>query len=162
MSAAALQAQLRSLREVVDGMSGDVYRSVTSKASGSIGEHVRHCLDHARALLTGMATRELSYDARLRGTRIETDPRAAGIEMAMLCVALDGLSDLPPDTPVRLQTIAQRGAPPADLVTTVGREIAFVIQHTIHHCAVIALLLERRDIAVPAQFGYAPSTPLAA
>jgi hypothetical protein len=162
MSAAALQAQLRSLRTVVDGMSVDVYRSVPSRSSGSIGEHVRHCLDHVRALLTGTSVGAVSYDARLRGTRIETDPRAAGIEIAMLSVALGGLDALPPDTPVRLQAVAQHGARPSDLGTTVGREIAFVIQHTIHHCAVIALLLERCDIPVPPRFGYAPSTPVAA
>lgn len=162
MSATVLQAQLRSLRDVLDGMSADVYRSVTSRSSGSIGEHVRHCLDHARALLTGTSRGELSYDARVRGTRIETDPQAASIEIAMLSVALRRLDGVPADTPIRLQAIAERGAPPANLGTTVGREITFVIQHTIHHCAVIALLLERCDIAVPPQFGYAPSTPLSA
>jgi len=160
VSAAALQGQLRSLREVVDGLSIEVYRSVTSRSSGSIGEHVRHCLDHARALLTGMSSGECSYDGRLRGTRIETDPRAAAIEMAMLSVALDRLEAVPADRPIRLQAIAQQGARPTDIRTTVGREIAFVIQHTIQHCAVIALLLEHRDIAVPPRFGYAPSTPL--
>jgi uncharacterized damage-inducible protein DinB len=162
MSAVALRGQLRTLRALVDGLSHDVYRSVTSRSSGSVGEHVRHCLDHARALLAGVTSGELTYDARLRGTRIETDPRAAAIEIGMLCVALDRLDHLPPDTPIRLRTITQRDAAPVEVTTTAGREIAFVIQHTIHHCALIALLLERRDITVPAFFGYAPSTPLPA
>jgi uncharacterized damage-inducible protein DinB len=162
MSAAALRGQLRSLRALVEALSHDVYRSVLSRSSGSVGEHVRHCLDHARALLTGINTGELTYDARLRGTRIETDPGAAAIEIAMLCVALDRLDVLPGETPIRLRTIAQRGEAPVEVITTAGREIAFVIQHTIHHCALIAVLLERRDITVPASFGYAPSTPLPA
>jgi uncharacterized damage-inducible protein DinB len=162
MSAAALQGQLRSLRGLVEGLSQDVYRSVTSRSSGSVGEHVRHCLDHARALLTGVATGELTYDARVRGTRIETDPGAAAIEIAMLCVALARLDVLPADTPIRLRATLRRGDAPVEVRTTAGREISFVIQHTIHHCALIALLLERRDITVPALFGYAPSTPLPA
>jgi uncharacterized damage-inducible protein DinB len=80
----------------------------------------------------------------------------------MLCVALDRLDGLPADLPIRLRTIAERGEAPVEVTTTASREIAFVIQHTIHHCALIALLLERRDIRVPASFGYAPSTPLPA
>ena len=44
-------------------------------------------------------------------------------------------------------------------VTSVGRELAFVMSHTIHHLAVIALLLRDLGIEVPPRFGYAPTTP---
>jgi uncharacterized damage-inducible protein DinB len=43
--------------------------------------------------------------------------------------------------------------------STRARELAFVVSHTIHHQAIIALLMSFQGLAVPAQFGYAPSTP---
>ena len=43
--------------------------------------------------------------------------------------------------------------------TSLGRELAFVVQHTIHHAALIAVLLDILGVRVPADFGYAPSTP---
>lgn len=159
MSVEALQAQLCTLHSIVEGLAEDVYVTRVSRASGSIGEHVRHSLDHARALLTLGGADDLTYDARLRGTPVETDVAEAMREIRRVCTGLDGLSDVPPDRRIRVHVLADASRPPVELTTTIGREIAFVIQHTIHHCALIAVLLERRGIATPARFGYAPSTP---
>ena len=43
--------------------------------------------------------------------------------------------------------------------STLGRELAFVDSHTIHHQALIAVLLELADVPVPDDLGLAPSTP---
>jgi uncharacterized damage-inducible protein DinB len=43
--------------------------------------------------------------------------------------------------------------------STVGRELAFVMSHTTHHQALIAMLLATMGVAAPAWFGYAPATP---
>jgi uncharacterized damage-inducible protein DinB len=44
--------------------------------------------------------------------------------------------------------------------STVARELAFVISHTVHHSAAIALLATRMGpCRLPARFGLAPSTP---
>ena len=43
--------------------------------------------------------------------------------------------------------------------TTVARELAFVVSHTIHHSALVAVLLEHGSRRVPARFGVAPTTP---
>jgi uncharacterized damage-inducible protein DinB len=155
----ALQAHLHSLRVLVESLGEHTYRATPRTSSGSAGEHVRHCLDHARALISGMAARHMSYDSRLRGTAIETDPRAAGEEIARLCTALDHLNTDDMRTALTLETQTHRGAPPIRVETTVGRELAFVAQHTIHHCATLAVVLEGMEIAVPERFGYAPSTP---
>src|SRR5215467_1085665 len=45
--------------------------------SGSIGEHVRHTLDHIAALLKADGFQPLSYDHRQRGSAVETDLQAA-------------------------------------------------------------------------------------
>ncbi len=158
MSVQALQSQLRTLRAVVEGLPEELFRARVSQSSGSIGEHVRHSLDHARALLTLNDGDELTYDARLRGTPVETHPDVAAREIGRVCGDLDHLR-VTFDAPIRLHLVAEAGRRPTQLTSTLEREIAFVIQHTIHHCALIALLLERRGIAAPVRFGYAPSTP---
>jgi hypothetical protein len=43
--------------------------------------------------------------------------------------------------------------------STLGRELAFVASHTIHHQALIAMLLGVQDVDAPDRLGYAPSTP---
>jgi uncharacterized damage-inducible protein DinB len=157
----ALQAQLRSLREVIERLQAEDYRSAPSGVSGSIGAHVRHCLDHVDALLTGMDGFEMTYDSRARGTAAETDPLIAMIEIDRLCVELDDLSEQTLTRPVALRSVAQRGRVPVRVSSTLGREVAFVIQHTIHHCAILAILLELVGMDVSNGFGYAPSTPRA-
>jgi len=157
----ALQAHLYSLGRLVESLGEHTYRAAPRASSGSAGEHVRHCLDHARALISGMGERQMSYDSRLRGTAVETDPRAAGAEIGRLCAALDHLDADHMTTPLTLETQTHRDAPPIRVETTIGRELAFVAQHTLHHCATLAVLLEGMGIAVPERFGYAPSTPAA-
>lgn len=155
----ALRAHLRSLRDLVGDLDPNTYRATPSRTSGSVGEHIRHCLDHARALLAGSAHDELSYDSRLRGTHLETDPRAAVDEIDRLCFDLEDIDERALERPIRLRAMTHRDVLPTLVATTLGREVAFVIQHTIHHCAIVAILLDRLGVAVPDRFGYAPSTP---
>jgi uncharacterized damage-inducible protein DinB len=155
----ALKTQLRLLRDVIERLRAEDYRSAPSGVSGSIGAHVRHCLDHVDALLTGMDAFEMTYDSRLRGTVVETDPLIAMIEIDRLSVELDDASEATLARPVVLRSLAEPGRQPVRASSTLGREVAFVIQHTVHHCAVLSILLERIGVDVPARFGYAPSTP---
>jgi uncharacterized damage-inducible protein DinB len=155
----ALRGQLQSLRRVVVRLPPAIYRAAPSQVSGSVGAHVRHCLDHARALVAQPRSGELCYDSRLRGTPVETEPLVAVDEIDRLCLDLE---DLRPDSladEVRLRSMTDRDGTAVHVRSTFGREVAFVIQHTIHHAAIIALLLHELGIPVPPDFGYAPSTP---
>jgi hypothetical protein len=40
----------------------------------------------------------------------------------------------------------------------VGRELAFVLSHTVHHNALIAVMALTLGVSIPDRFGYAPST----
>ena len=40
----------------------------------------------------------------------------------------------------------------------VGRQLAFLLSHTIHHCALIAVMMRLRGLATPPGFGLAPAT----
>ncbi len=155
----ALKALLQQLREVITLMPGPMYLARPSaRVSGSVGEHVRHCLDHVSALVAAMASGELSYDHRRRGTTVETEATTAVNEIERLFVRLDRVRDVRPHQAIAVSSLVSRDGPPLHLRSTVAREVAFVVQHTIHHCALIALLVEWQGWRVPYGFGVAPST----
>src|SRR6266571_7096291 len=76
---------LDELHTLLTGVTLDVYCArFATDVSGSIGEHIRHCLDHVSALLGADASTTLSYDCRERGTAVETDPTEAAQQILRL------------------------------------------------------------------------------
>jgi uncharacterized damage-inducible protein DinB len=75
-------------------------------------------------------------------------------------VRLGAISDALLDRPLTLVAQTHADGRSVRVRTTAGRELAFVISHTIHHSALIAVLLERADEAVPVGLGLAPTTPM--
>jgi uncharacterized damage-inducible protein DinB len=131
------------------------YRSARARdVSGSVGGHIRHSLDHVAALVRGFESGEVDYDARVRGTAVESCREAARDEIGRLLARLESIAGYSPDTPVWVNVSTPDLAP-----STLARELAFVSSHTIHHFALVALLLHDMGVRVPPRFGYAPSTP---
>ena len=146
---------LGQLATVVAKLDDSPYRLERAReVSGSVGGHVRHCLDHVAALVRGLETGHIDYDARVRGTAVESRREAALHEIARLVECLREIAGHTPDMPVWVDVGGPDFAP-----STLARELAFVSSHTIHHFAIVALLLHDMGIRVPPRFGYAPSTP---
>jgi uncharacterized damage-inducible protein DinB len=165
---AAREPPISALIRVLDDLALVVMRldaeTFTSRPrpdiSGSIGGHVRHVLDHVTAFVEAGSRGQLNYDQRQRGTDVEADPVAALSRICALHGGLERIATRDLDDPIRV--VAQFAADGSTLATwsTIGRELAFVMSHTIHHQAIIALLLDDDGLpALPARFGYAPSTP---
>jgi uncharacterized damage-inducible protein DinB len=156
----ALQQLLGDTAVLLLGIDATMYVArPAERVSGSVGEHVRHLLDHVAALVAADPGVALSYDHRERGTAVEIDPAAALRQILRLQAALGRWAERPLDTPVRVTSRIDAGGPPVVGWSTLGRELAFVVSHTIHHQAMIALLLAVQGMATPERFGYAPSTP---
>lgn len=152
---------LEQLRDLVELMPKAMYvAQPAARVSGSIGEHVRHCLDHVSAFTAALSGDELSYDHRLRGTTLEVEPRTAVAEIERLFVRLERVPPTSLDRQLTLTSLVAAGRP-LTMRTTIARELAFVVQHTIHHCALIAVLVEWQGGRVPHGFGLAPSTAAA-
>ena len=128
--------------------------------SGSVGEHVRHILDHVTAFAVAREQTVLTYDHRERGTAVEADSVAALRMIMRLRALLDDVGDGQLDRPMLLSAVISRGCEPMLMRTTRRRELASVISHTVHHQALIAVLLAMADVDVPDAFGRAPTTPL--
>ena len=156
----ALRGRLEELMRLVLTLPAEAYGARTSRTSGSIGEHVRHVLDHISSFVAARPSAVLSYDHRTRGTAVETEPSAAIREMMRLAAALESWDNRSLDEPVAVVAVLSTDGQSVNGWSTLGRELAFVMSHTIHHQAIVALLLEQQGTEVPDErFGYAPSTP---
>jgi uncharacterized damage-inducible protein DinB len=150
---------LGQLRGVVGLLKADDYtRQPVTTFGGSIGGHVRHCLDHIDAVVLGADGGVIDYDHRERGTEVESDPLAALAEIDRIDSSLSVLADGVPGRAVAVKVMLSDDGSVTELGSTVGRELAFVFSHTIHHGAMIGGMVRALGGTVPEGFGLAPST----
>jgi uncharacterized damage-inducible protein DinB len=150
---------LRQLADLIAALTDQQYTlRPVGVVSSSFGGHVRHNLDHVDALLAAIEYGVLDYDQRHRGTQVETSRHAALQTIGRLERQLLELPAGIEQQPLRMRTLVASSDPPVEVETSVGRELAFVLSHTIHHNALIGVMAKLLGVAVPEHFGYAPST----
>lgn len=125
-----------------------------------VGGHLRHCLEHYRQLLDGLSEGRVDYDARGRDRRVERDRGLALRQAKAIASALTALEEglegqvlmtrMDCGDGMRRETHWQR--------STLGRELQFMVSHTTHHYALIALILRHQGIEPGPTFGVAAST----
>ena len=135
-------------------MDSATYTSPCAAAfSSSIGQHVRHCVEHYEEFLAALSnSRELNYDKRPRDLHVETDMSEA---MSRLRKIRDDLGSLPGNCqPLRIRDCE------VDLASesSVCREMQFLVSHTVHHFALISIIAGLSGLRTPEDFGIAPST----
>jgi uncharacterized damage-inducible protein DinB len=125
-----------------------------------VGKHFRHIIEHYFSFLNPVG-RLIDYDARERDLRLETD-RSFMIEaMESVITGLNKLNDTPSvlDTPFEIRSnegIGEENSPLSS--SSLRRELQFLISHTVHHYALIGLILQTLGIQPAPDFGVAPST----
>ena len=125
----------------------------------SIGDHLRHGLEHYMSFLAGVEGGRIDYDARKRDLRIATS-RVYAIETSQTIIA--GLKQLQFENRTLLvkmdcdQQAEEEEVPWS--VSSVDRDLQYLQAHTIHHYALIALILRLQGHEPGADFGVAPST----
>lgn len=127
-------------------------------SADTVGKHVRHVLEHYESILQ-CSDGHIDYETRARDPDVETDPRVASERIASIrerLVALPG-TNAPSSVRVRY-TSASGDRTIKSIESTLEREYHFVLSHTIHHMALIALLAQRQGHGVPEEFGVAGST----
>lgn len=123
-----------------------------------IGKHVRHVLEHYESLLQGTDGR-IDYETRARDPEVETDPRVASERIAGIRERLETLPETDAPASVRVRyTAAADDQTVTEIESTLERECHFVLSHTIHHMALIALLAQWHGHGVSEEFGVAGST----
>lgn len=159
VGAQQLQIMLGHLATFLSALTPHQYTSAPQNGpGGAIGEHVRHALDHVAALLAGLDRGCINYDDRKRGTAIETDHCAALEAIGCQREQLKQISQELSQRAVDVSSLMSPDAEPVTLASTVGRELSFVLSHTIHHNAIVAFIAHQYGSTLPDHLLYAPAT----
>lgn len=127
-------------------------------AGSTIGQHVRHTLDHFAAAVRALDGGPIDYDHRERATPIETSRDAALRSIEAIRRPLRGVDDSVALQAVRVRVMLTGDGLEAELASTFAREIAFAAHHATHHHAMMAAIASEHGGTSPAGFGKAPST----
>lgn len=156
----ALRHVLAQGRELCPTLEPEVFAGpLPMSPAGTIGAHLRHVADFVAAFLREVRDGSVDYDRRERDVAVEQDPRLMTTRLAELdeeLARLEAAPRLPAELLVRLEASLAPGAP--ELVSSLERELAFLVSHTVHHFALIAMQLRARGRDPGPEFGVAAST----
>jgi hypothetical protein len=144
------------LSESLNQLSGHEYIQPSNILfNATIGQHVRHIIELFLCLEKGYDEGVVNYEKRKRDYRIETDKEFAA---SLLKEIYRGLTR--PNKEIILE--AEDYSDTAEIVSIPSnyyREIAYNLEHTIHHMALIRVgINEVSSIELPNEFGVAYST----
>ena len=121
--------------------------------SSSIGQHIRHCVEHYEEFLQAMTEhRELDYEKRPRDLSVESDPAEAVRRIEKIRESL------------QIHVVECRdilmwdNGSLAPARSSISREMQFLLSHTVHHFALITVIASLGGLQIPRNFGIAPST----
>ena len=125
-----------------------------------VGNHLRHIVDFYECFLDGVEAGQIDYDARRRDERVERSRSAASEKIRTIADRLRTTRELSGDAAifVRMEDAVAGEFQDPCLLTSVARELQVLSSHTIHHFALIAMMLRQHGYQVDANFGVAPST----
>lgn len=160
---AAVRDNLEALaqgRELLRTLGGEAYvRREPACFNSSVGGHMRHVIEHYESFLAARGTGEIDYEARARDARIETEPEHAVRRLEELGEAFAALGNAFLEGGVEVRSeMPEREDAAVQNRSSVGRELEFLLSHTIHHYALIAVVCALGGKPTPADFGVAPST----
>ena len=144
------------LSETLNQLSNEEYtRSSKIIMNATIGQHVRHIIELFQCLEKGYETGIVNYEKRKRDYKIETDKQ----------LAVELLKDIYRNIEKPNKEITLEAEDYCDDVQVVSipsnyyRELAYNLEHTIHHMALIRVgVNEVSKVVLPEEFGVAYST----
>lgn len=146
---------IKELNSFLNEINDDLYAHVSSdhSFSGSIGAHIRHILEFYQQFLVSVETGLIDYDARRRHQLIETNRRFAIDYSENLFRNFNSL--IINENDILTYLFNGRFMP-----TSIGRELCYLSEHTIHHLALIRLIAESKGFKFNdlSNFGIANST----
>jgi hypothetical protein len=144
------------LSDSLDRLAQDQYNySCTNLSGNTIGQHVRHIIEMFQCLENGYETGEVDYDKRKRDILIETDKLYASELLKNIAREICKKNK----SLFLLTYYDDMQAEPEKIGTNYFREIAYNLEHTIHHMALIRIgIKEIGNISVDESYGVATST----
>lgn len=123
--------------------------------NSSVGGHLRHVIDHYEAFLAGVAGGALDYEGRARDPLLERDLEVAQGRLESVGRRLSELAVERDDAPLAVLAETSSGIA---VRSSAVRELEFLLSHTVHHYALIAVIARSLGCEPAPDFGVAPST----
>lgn len=144
-------AALGEISQLLALLTPSQYCQIDDVVQGCIGTHVRHCIEFYDCLLLDSPNGEICYHTRPRQTALETDLTAARDRLSGLCAQLRSLPE-----PGRSLRVTHFGGTVSDSCTV--RELCYVLDHTVHHTALMRVIATHLNVHLDAGFGFSAST----
>ncbi|VXD18671.1 DinB family protein [Marinoscillum sp. 108] len=150
---------LDQVKYIVRQMTSDQYvLPISTLSNATIGQHVRHLLEFFLCLQDAQLTRSLDYDDRKHDQYLQTDVKLAlGVTNALQNTLQQQDKDFPIAMRANYDIEVENSI---DISTSFFRELAYNIEHAIHHMALIKIGLREAfpEVDIPEHFGVASST----
>jgi len=150
---------LVSLSKLLESIPSHIYSQKLEVLSGSnIGEHTRHVLEFYGCLLLSDNSESVNYDSRKRSNELQTNQKAAVNYIEKL---IDKIQVGVADRPLKLVVdFSKSGGNNEEVQSSLYRELAYCLEHSIHHKALIKIGLFNSGygFVVEDDFGVAAST----
>lgn len=147
---------LVELNDLLSKINAEVYtKSSVFLSNATIGQHIRHIIEFYECLLLNNQI-IIDYDARKRSKTLELDNNIAQSKINFLITLI---TDHKTDGELSLRNNFTDSSN-AVIKTSFDREIAYCLEHSIHHKALIKVVLIELQLnhLVEESFGVAPST----
>ena len=152
-----IQINIRWLRQalrLLDIVDESTYRTTRT------GAHLRHVVEFYQCFLDGLEFSHIDYDARRRDETIERLREAAAQAIRDTIHTLETEPELAGERIVwvRMEDAEANGVRDCFMESSISRELQILSSHTVHHFALIAMMLRLQGVDLDADFGVAPST----
>lgn len=153
------QSVLRQIYDLTAQMSDTEYTAALELLNGNtIGKHVRHIMEFFDLLISGCFSGVINYDRRKHDEQLETSTKAAMQKIEQLKSSISALS-LEEEIILEV-SYANNDEEKETIKSSVGRELAYNIEHAIHHMAIIKIAIQTvfPKVKLADHFGVAYST----
>lgn len=152
----SIQHVFVQLSETLNQLSNEEYlRPSTILLNATIGQHVRHIIESFQCLVKGYDEGVVNYEKRKRDYEIENNKELASSLLKNIYQDLERSNkDIILEAEDYLDTMETVSIP-----SNYYRELAYNLEHTIHHMALIRVgVNEVSSVVLPEEFGVAYST----
>lgn len=150
---------LNQIIELTNQLNDAEYSAELELLNGNtIGKHVRHVVEFFDLLVSGSADGLINYDKRKHEPLFETNTKATIEKIRFLT---DGVDELKPDNEVILEvSYGKTDGDSVQIKSSLERELAYNIEHAIHHMAIIKIAVQTvfPKVKLAENFGVAYST----
>lgn len=149
---------LEQLHRLAMSLSTTQYTQPLDLLGGNtIGKHYRHIIEFYQCLIKNAEI--VNYDKRLRNTDIENSPVIANAIIEEILMHLD--AEKVSERQLQYHAdFSETGTEAISVATSFGRELAYNIEHAVHHMAILQMVVKHyfKEIELEEGFGVAAST----